>query len=458
MASSFDWNKFELLQPESSTLQDENESKVMHQQNISGNQSNSNKFDWTNLEETQPEEKEESFRQSIPRHAARTTSRIAETIAGMPGDIANFLKSMILSKPELLGPVGFLAKNIAPQKFENAIKGSNDMLGSIPKVGSEELKNVSEKSTNDYTKPKTENEKRSDEVFQDLTMLMLPVKGKLPNFAKSLGISVASQLSKEGVKMFGGGETAQELGKAATIFLGGLIRPKNAMDYAEGLYKKAESLLPEGAHVNANNLEKNLNSLVKTLEKGVETTDKRQVVKPSKELLSKIKDGKINVDELTSAKRDINKLRGDPETVKGAKKFLSSIGKSVDQAIDAYSPKNPNFVKEFKNANEAWGTIAQSKKVSNYIKNLSKTVKLGSGIGAVFEVNNIGVLPSALAAGAAYGSLKGSELLYRILKSPVLRTHYLDVVKSSIKENGPATIRSLKKLDDEMINLDFDKK
>lgn len=225
------------------------------------------------------------------------------------------------------------------------------------------------------------------------------------------------------------------------------------MNYAEGLYKDAEALLPEGAAVNAKKLEGSLESLVTSLEKGVETTDKKQVIKPAKELLAKINNGTINVDELASAKRDINRLRGDPETVKGAKKLLSNIGKSVDNALDVYEPHNPKYIKKLRDANQAWGTVAESKKVSNLIKSKAQTLKLGYGIGSLFEVMAHGPqnpLIGAAAAGAAYGGLKGGELLYRVMKSPVLRVHYADVIRHAMNENGPATAKALKVLDREL--------
>lgn len=440
MTSAFDWSQFEEVLPEKVSSKEPSPQESQPQ--------DQSEFDWGKFEEAKAPEKEESISESAQRHAVRTGSRVAEAIAGLPGDVAGFLKHMILEYPVLTGPIGYAASKVSPETHKSVIE-------SIPlPPGSQDLQQISEEVTGGYTSPKSENEKRSDEVFQDLTLLFMPVKGKLPSFAKTIGTEVAAQLSKEGVKMLGGGDTSQALAKAAAMFTGGMLRQPQAMEYAEGLYKKADSLLPVGASVNATKMEKELGSLVKSLEKGVETTDKKQVIKPAKELMAKVKDGLINVDELSSAKRDINKLRGDPETVKGAKKLLSSIGKQVDHAIEGYSSQNPEYVKAFKNANEAWGTIAQSRKFSNMIKNSSTKTKVGSAILGLFESHNVGVVPSAAAVGAGYGILKSSELTYRILKSPTLRKHYGEVVRAGLQENGPAIAKSLKGLDAALLKED----
>ncbi len=402
--------------------------------------------------------KEESRLQSLGRHAARTGSRIVETIAGMPTDVANFTKYMLKNVPGIGGVAGTIAQNFAPEQYEQAIEATTGAIGSkIP--GSQELKEFSEKNTGGLTKAKTPGEEKSDEVFQDLTALLIPIKGKVPGITKTIGTEVAAQLGKEGVKMLGGSDNSQNLTKAAVMFTGGLIRPKNALDYANSLYDKADTLLPKGATVNASKLGTSLDNMVTTLEKGLgsDLKEKAPVINAAKKILSKMKDGKIEVEELTSFNRDINKLMGEPETLKGAKTFLKGIGKEVRSAIKPYEATNPKFVKTWMNANEAWGTIAQSKKVSNSINSFLKLTPLKSGIGLLFETATLGGSAAGItAAGSAslYGALKGSELMYRVMKSPVLRTHYLNVIKSALKENGPAAIQALKNLDKEILKQD----
>lgn len=445
MNQSFDWNNFDLVEPEQAA-------PVAAPRNQIEKSSRENQFDWGSFSEAKEPEKKKSFLEDIPRHAARTGSRIVETIAGMPGDIANFLKYMVSNVPGVSGLVGEAAKKYIPEQFKRSVEGKPGMLGSIPQLGSEELKQASEQASGGFTEAKSPEEAKSDEIFQDITALMMPIKGKLPGFARTLGTEVAAQLAKEGTKLLGGSENTQNLAKAAAMFGAGILRPGKVNGYVDSLYEKSNSLLPEGAQVSGKKLSADLDKLIVNLEKGIETTDKIQVIKPARQLLSKVQNGKINVEELVSAKRDINKLRGDPATVKGAKKLLSSIGKQVDEAIDLYKPQNPRFVNSFREANEAFGTIAQSKKVSSWLNNLSKTMKLGSGLGLLFEAHQAGFAPAAAAAASGYGALKSSELLYRIMKSPVLRRHYFDVLKNGMRENTNAAVKSLALLDYELSN------
>ena len=82
-----------------------------------------------------------------------------------------------------------------------------------------------------------------------------------------------------------------------------------------------QMLFQKGASINSKQLANNVSNMITDLEKGVSTSAKNSVLKPAKELLEKAKIGKIPVHELTSAKRDINSLMGEPETLQGAKKI-----------------------------------------------------------------------------------------------------------------------------------------
>ena len=74
------------------------------------------------------------------------------------------------------------------------------------------------------------------------------------------------------------------------------------------------------------------------------------------------------------------------------------------------------------------------------------------GGAAMHPIESIAALPKAAAGlglvGATAGGMKtAAEVTYRVLKDPTLRTYYFDVLTGAMKENGPAVVRSLNKLD-----------
>ena len=154
-------------------------------------------------------------------------------------------------------------------------------------------------------------------------------------FRKALGVSLGSQAVKEGINLGGLGEGSQEAGKLGTMFLLSTLNPGGALKYDSSQYKKAD-LLSKGASIKANHLQEGLKNLSEDLHKGVTTSAKNVVLKPTEELLTKIRDGKIPVQELTSAKRDINTLMGDPALLKRERNLLKDLARQVDKAIIPY--------------------------------------------------------------------------------------------------------------------------
>ena len=255
------------------------------------------------------------------------------------------------------------------------------------------------------------------------------------------------------MKELGGKQGTQEATKLGTMFIAGLIGRGKVKDFAKNLYEKRDSLLPQGAEIESSRLVKSLENMKTNLEKGVMTPNKRAVITPIDEILNKSKSGMIKIDDLTAAQRDFNELMKDPTLLKGAKKLFEPVKHDVAKAIETYGKTNPEFLKYHKEANEAFATIAESQKVS---KNIGKWIKskpslIASPALTLFEYQHPGaIIPTLAGAAGGYGALKAGELLYRIGKSPVLQRHYIGVIKESLKDNAPATIRHLEKINTEL--------
>ena len=369
----------------------------------------------------------------IGRHAARTGSRIAETIGGIPGDVQDIIQSGVFAGLEKL-----TGHKASPEVREEA------RIFSERAPTSKELKKISEEETGGFTSPQNETEKSVDEFIELASSLLGPMK-----FRKTLGVALGAQGAKEGIKTLGLGEGSQEAAKFGTMFLLTALNPGGAMKYAKSQYDKANSLA-KGSSINSRNLHTNLSELEKDLLKGVSTTEKNTVLKPIRELLEKSKNGKIPVDELTEAKRSINAIMGEPETLKGAKKLLKAVGKEVDMAIRPYEKINPAFEKAYRPANEIFGAVMEGNKAYNFTRKLlgNKTI-LGSVVGEAVLGHPEYILPTAAAAGGALATAKGIDFFVRLAKSPQLQKYYTKAMAAAAVEDAGALRYYSNKIDDE---------
>lgn len=366
------------------------------------------------------------------RHAARLGSRIAETIGGIPGDISSLLKSGLVYGLEKLG------KKITPEQNEELEK-----LRKFPT--SSELKKFSEEKTKGFTSAQNETEKFGDEVAETIASLLGPMK-----FRKALGVGLVSNLAKEGIKLGGLGEGAQEAGKLGTMFLATMYNPKGALNYASSQYEKANQL-SKGASINSVPLETSMVNLVNSLKQGVTTPAKNAVIKPAEEIIQKAKGGKILVQDLTAAKRDLNTLIKDPILLQREKKLLKNIGHEIDKAIRPYEKLNPAFSKAYRPANEIYGAVMQGSKASEFIK---KTLGMKSFLGTLVGEALLGhpelILPTASAAGGAFGAAKTFDFFTRLAKSPELQKFYGKAMVAAAKEDSAALRLYAEKIENEL--------
>ena len=366
------------------------------------------------------------------RHATRIGSRIAETIGGIPGDIGSLIQSGVFAGLEKLTGIP-------------ATENSREKAKEYRAPTSKELKKMSIESSGGYTKPTSKAEEIGDELAETIASLVGPMK-----FRKVLGVGIGAQAAKEGIKLLGGGETSQEAGKLGTMFLLSMLNPGGAMKYASSQYDTANKLA-KGASITAKNFESNLKNMQIGLEKGVETSSKNVILKPIQDMLDKIKNGKIPVDELTAAKRDISTLMGDPVLLKREKKLLKNLGKEIDDAIKPYEKINPSFSKSYRPANEIYGAIMEGNKASNFIKkHLGAKSVLGAVMGEAFLGHPEFILPTFAGAAGAMAGAKTIDFMTRMARSPQLQKYYSKAMSASLAQDAGALRLYEDKIEEEL--------
>ncbi|GEM_PF-2650585 len=368
------------------------------------------------------------------RHALRIGSRIAETLGGIPGDTESLLRSGLFAGMEKL-----TGKKVPHEEREKA-------RGKIKFPTSKELKETYGELSGGLTEPQSRVEEIGDDITTTVTSLLGPMK-----FRKALGVGISAQSVKEGIKVLGLGEGIQEAGKFGTMFLLSIINPGGAMKYASSQYDKANQLA-KGASIKATGLESNLKSLHTDLQKGVTTSAKNVVIKPIEDLLAKINKGKIPVDELTAAKRDINTLMGDPALLKRERNLLKTVGREVDNAIKPFEKINPAFKKTYRPANEIYGAVMQGNKASNFIK---KTLGLKSVLGATIGEAALGhpeaILPTMAGIAGVHGLAHAADFMQRVAKSTELQKFYTKAMMAAAAEDA-ATLRLYEDKIEEYLN------
>lgn len=398
------------------------------------------------------EKPEETPLGTLGRGAVRTASRIAETILGFPGDIVQFSKSLSESLPK----IDEREPNIVRQTAQKA-------LDYIPT--SEDIKKFSSYLSNGFTDPQSASEELGDEIASLSTVLINPTKStKFVPFLKDIGKSIfkasAAKGAGKGAELFGAGDKTKAAVELGTLGLTSLISSKTADRYVKDLYEKSRSSIPKGTMVSTKGLEAELSELEKSLAKGVSTNSKNEVQSALREIKGKASGGAMELDELVESVHNINERIGSKklfdELSTTEKKQLRSrydqLKKPLMSVIDKYGKNNPDFYKNWKGANEAFGTIANSKKVSQFIQ--SKTGSLPKHLVGSIALDLFTGQPAAVVGvPAAYGLVKSGELLSRIIKSPSLREHYKKVLFEAGNENLPATIKHLNALDKEAKNL-----
>lgn len=386
-------------------------------------------------------EQGKEFVENAAQTGARLGSRALETVAGFGGDVFNLLNEFVA------GPT---YEKITGEK---ALPYEETYLGKVLKPSSY-FQEQSEKLSKGYTSPKNKVDKFLDDVVKDTTSLLFRF-GNVKNWfspspTKAAITSIGSNLIGEGVKDLSGDEKKGAYAKAGSMFLLSLLNKPSAASYAADLYKKARSALPVDATQNASALSTNLNNLKDKVLAGRPSTalsdSEKFILNEVDKVLGLVKDGKININSAWAAKRSLNEnlvkvLYDTPErTAKaGAKKLATEIQHNLKNTIEDYGAKNTSFGVPFKEADQAFGTIAQSNVVSKFVDNNLKYKPEIAGL-----VHLLGFSAGVATGVAPYQT---GKLLYRIYKSPVLAKYYGNVLKAATDQNVQTFNRELEKLD-----------
>lgn len=372
---------------------------------------------------------EETLGSKILSGTTKTLARGLEGVYGLPGDIESFARPFIASGQE--GKGGLVGKLSEKRIFPT----------------SSELRELSKESLKGQLEPSNETERVIGEFGQDY---VFTPGGPWKKIALA-GLGVGTQ---EAVKAFGGTEDEQSKAKAAATFLGNFIGKKNVKDYYKNQYTKASRAMNPKEVLDSKRLHTALTHLENNMKKGVSIPSKDPGFKVISELKEKAASGNIHVKELDAAFHNINEYLFDKKNLPPkAERWLQKTKKMVGHELKRYGKKNPKYLEAFKNANDAYAGLAQSQKASNFIHNWKKSAAALGATGLLAEYIIHGKDATIEKTGkltAAYGVVKGYELINRIFQNKTLFHYYTKALGAAAKENAGQFAHNLSKLDENL--------
>ena len=398
-------------------------------------------------QEVSPFEDEGFVERESERGQAQVTSRMLESIAGLPGDVLSFIS------------------NITGAEQTKKLPTSKD------------LREFSEKASLGYTKPKTEFEERGGEIAQDIASLMLP-GSQTYSLSRNIGIPLVANLAKEGVKLTGVKEGGQDAAKAAVMIGLDLLTQRRAASgkilgdsgkaYAGKLFEEAKGKLPKGQKIAVSTLSEELENVEKSLQKGGSRPSTQKALEKIKDFKADITNGKIDVQNLYEYRTAINEtidelggfaLGGNKALKEKAVHNLNQVKGKIIKTLEEYGEKvNPEFLKPYKAANEAYAVASKSNLISNFVQkkfgNVMKSdlTKMLFGLGG--HAAHAGLTAASPVAGAGVLAGKGiydaGKVLYRVFKSPTLAKYYGNVLSGALSGNSAQVMKNLHALDKEL--------
>lgn len=377
------------------------------------------------IEEEVPER---NFLQKVGRQGGRALAAGVTGLVGGVGDIAN-LASRGLEKTGIISPEGaeaFREKTLTSEKLR---QGLEEQFPSL--------------------KPENKVEKFADEVFETLGGLGTGGPGRTlgTRLLRKFGLSVGANLGKEVVDQVASeeGSKAGQYTKAGLLFIGSLINPKLAAKEASTKYAEANKFLPPGANTSTKGLNKQLDSIVYDITKG---RPKKSLSDAEKFVLDKInkvrsleKNGNIDIRQAVAQKKslgqDLKNLYPEfgASGTKTIKNQAKRVTKALNETIDEYGASNPEYLKNFRAADEIYGTLARAEGVNNWIKQ-NFPHSPWSRAGLLFAEKTVGQIP---------------RMVYKAWKSPQIRKLYAEAIGKAAAEDTREFAKIMDQLDKKLI-------
>jgi hypothetical protein len=417
-------------------------------------------------------ESKETYPEYFSRIFSQNSARALETLGGFPGNLQKAGKNALDYLAEIT-PGGKEAHEYLQEKVGNLNRGlfGEPEPGSLlervnqPPTSSELREEVTPKISKQlfederYLDPKTEFEKKVGDFTQDVTSFFMPGTAGM-RLMQRIGIPLAANLSKEGLKYVGLSEDKAEKAKLALMLGLTLANNSNPGEFSSQRISTAKNMIPESFTIDARPLANSLMPLYNRLTRGLEVPSKSRAMEGMEGLANQARNGRINLRSLMDSRDNINEwiaeaggwnIPGPTRTAAVAN--LNQLKTAVIEAADQGLAHFPEAQQLYRTGYEAAAVTHQSNAISNFVeKNFGrKASSVGAKVLFPALATGAAILPKTAAVSAALFPLyKAGQVLYRIGRSPTLARYYGDVLTYSLQQNAPAMAKSMDKLDKEL--------
>lgn len=384
--------------------------------------------DVADAESYERETKPQTFRREALAHGARAAE-------GYLGGITSLVNAVL---PDLYDEEE--ARYYTPTKLPTA----------------QDIHEFTKSKTGKYLEPKGEFSKATQETIGDIgSMFSVPGLGALTKILVPIG----GQATKQAIKSAGGGEELQEYGKLGFMALSTVANIGNAPQVASNAMNQARNMIPQGLRFWSGPTEQALNRIKNSNWYITGSTPSKAPALHEIERIEKhIQNHTLDAHTAMQLRTDINEARkqlggfqlNKPVDRKGALRHLDEVDNALLQSMEHYGQVNPKWFQAYTRANEAYRVTQRSRALSEFIEKNAKPLKsemaktlfhVGLGAG-VIKLPTIAAAAVPIAATA-----KGVQLMNRMIKSPVLRNHYAEVMRAAATGNAAVLNKSLEKFD-----------
>lgn len=412
----------------------------------------------SDVEAYERETPSETIKRKVLAHGARGF----ENYAGAFGDMQSFAEAMTgIQYPKKEEPT---KESLAKFRFPDieAFEGPNPFAYKAPTTN--ELREVTKKSTGRYLEPKDESEKVSQELVGDVSSMANPIAGLGLGWWQKLLLPLAGQTAKQSLKATGATEKEQDIGKMATMGLLSIANLGNARNVAIEAINEARNMIPRGLRFNA---QPTITALNNIRNQPWFRTGRDATKGPAFDAIQRIDDaiqnGFINAQDAMQLRTDISNARrslggynvpGNPDR-RAALHHLDQVDRALLGSMETYGTNvNPRWWRAYNQGNEAYRITQRSEAISNFLSSkygkplTSQTAKTVFGVGLAHgALHHIPIVGMGL--GGLLAARKSFQVINRMIRSPVLRSHYLNVIGAASRGNATLMAKELDKFDRE---------
>lgn len=356
------------------------------------------------------------------------------------------------------GGISSFMNAITPELSENE-EGMPYGPGEAPRglPTAHDLREFTKEKTGNYLEPKTQSAKATQEAASDIgSMFSTPGLSAIQKILTPIG----GQITKQMIKSGGGSETAQDIGKIGFSLISTIAQLGDAPRAASRALTQAEQMIPQGVRFSAAPAENVLNRIRNSnwFSSGA-TPSKNPAMREIERIQSQIQNGTIDAHMTMQLRRDINEARKELGAFKfnqvadraQARRYLSEVDQALIDTMENYGRNvNPEWFRNYTLANESYRVTQNSRDLADFISKNAKPLKSDIAKTLYHIAGTSGALNLPLLAGAAGGvtlAVKGIQTINRMIRSPVLRNHYIQVLSQAAKGNAAATQKALEKFD-----------